>query len=94
MKRGFARKPDSKGKTTSMKTVSMMGGKLPTGKAPKVKAQTVSMTGKGPAANEPWMKKAKKSEPDNKPIIKPGPPSVNKNIVKNRVEKRLAGVKI
>jgi len=54
------------------------------------KSKSVDMTGK---SNEPFAKKAKKPEPDDKPHMPVGKPSANKNVPSARM-KRLAGVKI
>jgi hypothetical protein len=57
------------------------------------KAKSVSMMGK---SNEPFMKKAKKPEADDKPHSRPGPASTNKNMgtMKSPRVKRLTGTLI
>lgn len=53
------------------------------------KAKSVSMMG-----GKPFAKSAKKPEPDDKPHMKAGPPSVNKNtaVKKNARVKKLTGL--
>lgn len=55
------------------------------------KSKSVSMMGAAP-----FVKKAKKSENDDKPHVRPGPPSVNKNttVKKSPRVKRLTGLLI
>jgi hypothetical protein len=59
---------------------------------PKQTAKSVSMMGK---SNEPFARKAKKAENDDKPHVKPGAPSVNKNMARGKQAarvKRLTGM--
>lgn len=59
----------------------------------KDRAKSMPMDGK---SNEPFMKKAKKPENDDKPHVRVGAPSVNKNSRKAHSErvKRLTGVRL
>jgi len=60
-------------------------------KKSKGKSKSVNMMGK---SNEPFAKKAKKPEPDDKPHVRPLAPSTNKNMAKSHSAraKRLTGL--